>query len=99
AAGSLSQSRAISGAWLAAKAPTSSAMGGLLLHRVELGDESLVIHAGRAKIKSQQISVDEGRQRGDVVGADRSENLGPERIARQHLFAVGAIFGARSRPL
>src|SRR5579872_4201329 len=90
ASGSLSQSRAMSGAWLAARAPTNSAISRLLLrarlHCMKRGEEFLVAHPGEAEVVAQEISVETRREEGDVVSQECLHHLGRKlRITRNHL--------------
>src|ERR1700728_1235629 len=83
----LSQSRAISGPWLAAKAPTSSAMLGLL-QRVQTRQQIRLAHAADTEIEAQQIGVRVAHQYGHIIREDRGADFGPKRIAVENWAAI-----------
>src|SRR5947208_11251024 len=84
--GTACHSRTMSGPWLAANAPTRLAM-------VQAPDELVVLHAGGEKVVAQQIGVRPLRQKRHVMFGDRLLRALIQRIAREHLVALGAEFG------
>src|SRR3974390_150475 len=100
----VSQSRAMIGPWLAAKAPTSLAMGGLLhgmsarrVHGAQLRYELRLRHSAHLKIKAQEIGVDERRKAGDIVVKQRLANVRLDLVAVDDRAHVGAIFAGEPR--
>src|SRR5271154_4407570 len=94
----VSQSRAISGPWQAAKTPTSLAIGDLLhfrrcgsIERMQFRDEFSLRHASDLKIKPQQICIDAWREYADVVFKQRFAHFGPDLIAIDDGRSIGAI--------
>src|SRR6202034_526026 len=74
----LSHSRAIIGAWLAAKMPTSSAIVGRSVCRkgVQPLDEVFVLDAEDCVVEAQQIRIGVRRDGGEVVGQHGVAQLG-----------------------
>src|SRR6267143_1577878 len=86
--GTRSHSRTISGPWLAAKAPTRLAM-------VKAPDELVVLHADGEEVVAQEVGIGARREERRIVLGDRLLHALIERIARQHLVALGAEFGGQ----
>src|SRR5919198_6660703 len=82
-AGTRCHSRMISGPWLAANAPTRSAM-------LQAPDELVVLHAGGEEVIAQEIRIGARREERHVVLGDRALHALIERVAREHLFALRA---------
>src|SRR5438477_5080915 len=84
--GTACHSRTMSGPWLAAKAPTRLAM-------VQAPDELVVLHAGGEEVVAQQIWIGALGEKRHVVLGDRALHMLIQRVAREHLVALGAEFG------
>src|SRR5438874_11787523 len=82
-AGTRCHSRTMSGPWLAAKAPTRLAM-------VQAPDELVVLHPGGEEVVAQQIRIGARGEERHIVLGDRLLHALIQRIARQHLVALGA---------
>src|SRR5436190_13870710 len=98
--GMVSQSRAMIGPWLAAKTPTSSAMGHLLflgLQRVQAGDELGLRHAADLEVEAQEIGVDQRRDRADVVVEQRLAQFRLDLVAADYSGHVDAILRRQLR--
>src|SRR5437763_232516 len=89
--GTASHSRTISGPWLAAKAPTSSA--------IQPPDELVVLHADGEEVVAQQIRIGERGEERRIVLSDGLLHPLIDRITRQHLIAIGAELGRQRRRL
>src|ERR1051326_2495724 len=81
-AGTLSHSRTMSGPWLAAKAPTSSA--------IEPPHELVVLHADGEEVVAQKVRIGARGEERRVMLGDRSLYALLQRIAREHGVAIGA---------
>src|SRR5262245_52726583 len=79
----VSQSRAMIGPWLAAKAPTRLAMGTALgfVERIEPRDELLLRHAADLEVEAQQVGIDQRNEGSDVVLEHRFAHLRLELVA------------------
>src|SRR5271165_3058354 len=102
--GIVSQSRAIIGPWLAAKAPTSLAMGApphcmsaRRAHRAQLCYEFGLRHSTYLKIEAQEIGIDERRKTGDVIVKQRLANVRLDLVAVDDSRHVGAILAGEHR--
>src|SRR5438477_4223835 len=84
-AGTRSHSRMMSGPWLAANAPTRLA--------IQFPNELVVLHAGGEEVVAQKVRVGARGEERHVVLRDRIPDGRLERIARQHLVALGAELG------
>src|SRR2546423_14696450 len=85
-AGTRSQSRMMSGPWLAANAPTRLAM-------VQAPDEFVVLHAGGEEVVAQEIRIGARREGRHIVLGDGALHPIIERIAREDFFARRAELG------
>src|SRR5665213_3136905 len=91
-ADNLSHSRTITGPWLAAKTPTSSAMrrpAGIGVLASYLPQELRFGHADVTEVEPQQIGVGQPGQCGDVASPHRSLDLRLQAIAVHDALGIG----------